>query len=152
GEEIHTDEFGRVRVQFPWDRQGKNDEESSSWLRVSQGWAGTGFGLINLPRVGQEVLVGFLEGDPDQPIIVGRVFNKANPVPYRLPQHKTRSTWKSRSSPGGNGFNELMFEDLAGRELVYVQAERDLRKLVKNDETITVGNDRQKLVKNDETE
>jgi type VI secretion system secreted protein VgrG len=152
GQEIHTDEFGRVRLQFPWDREGTNDDKSSAWVRVSQGWAGTGFGLINLPRVGQEVLVGFLEGDPDQPVVVGRVFNKTNPVPYTLPQHKTRSTWKSRSSPGGNGFNELMFEDSAGSELVYAQAEKDLRKLVKNDETITVGHDRQKLVKNDETE
>jgi type VI secretion system secreted protein VgrG len=152
GQEIHTDEFGRVRIQFPWDREGTNDSTSSCWVRVSQGWAGTGFGLLNLPRIGQEVLVGFLEGDPDQPIIVGRVFNAANPVPYILPQHQTRSTWKSRSSPGGDGFNEIMFEDLAGQELVYVQAQKDLRKLVKNDETITVGNDRQKLVKGNETE
>ena len=152
GQEIHTDEFGRVRVQFPWDREGNDDDQSLCWIRVSQGWAGTGFGMINLPRVGQEVLIGFLEGDPDQPVVVGRVFNKTNPVPYPLPQHKTRSTWKSRSSPGGDGFNEIMFEDLAGRELVYVQAEKDLRKLVKNDETITVGNDRQKLVKGNETE
>jgi len=151
-QEIHVDELGRVRVQFPWDREGKDDDDSSCWVRVSQGWAGTGFGLVNLPRVGQEVLVGFLEGDPDQPIVVGRVFNKTSPVPYPLPQHKTRSAWKSRSSPGGDGFNEIMFEDLKGKELVYVQAEKDLRKLVKNDETITVGHDRQKLVKNDETE
>lgn len=152
GKEIHTDEFGRVRVQFPWDREGKKDEHSLCWIRVSQGWAGTGFGLINLPRVGQEVLVGFLEGDPDQPIVVGRVFNATNPVPYPLPQHQTRSTWKSQSSPGGSGFNEIMFEDLSGSELVWVQAEKDLRKLVKNDETITVGNNRQKLVKANETE
>jgi type VI secretion system secreted protein VgrG len=121
-------------------------------VRVSQGWAGTGFGLVHLPRVGQEVLVGFLEGDPDQPIVVGRVFNAQNPVPYPLPEHRTRSTWKSRSSPGGDGFNEIMFEDLAGRELVWAQAEKDLRKLVKNDEVITVGRDRQKLVKRNETE
>ena len=152
GEEIQTDELGRVRIQFPWDREGTNDDQSSCWIRVSQGWAGTGFGLVNLPRVGQEVLVGFLEGDPDQPIVVGRVFNAQNPVPYPLPEHRTRSTWKSRSSPGGDGFNEIMFEDLAGQELVWVQAEKDLRKLVKNDETITVGNDRQKLVKGNETE
>jgi type VI secretion system secreted protein VgrG len=152
GEEIETDELGRVRIQFPWDREGTNDEQSSAWIRVSQGWAGTGFGLLNLPRIGQEVLVGFLEGDPDQPIIVGRVFNATNPVPYTLPQHQTRSTWKSRSSPGGDGFNEIMFEDLAGQELVWVQAQKDLRKLVKNDEAITVGNDRQKLVKGNETE
>src|SRR5204863_732095 len=80
GQEIHVDEFGRVRVQFPWDREGKNDDGSSCWIRASQGWAGTGFGLINIPRIGQEVLVGFLEGDPDQPVIVGRVFNNKNPV------------------------------------------------------------------------
>ncbi len=152
GQEIHTDEFGRVRVQFPWDREGKNDDDSSCWVRVSQGWAGTGFGMVNLPRVGQEVLVGFLAGDPDQPVVVGRVFNAQNPVPYPLPEHRTRSTWKSCSSPGGGGFNEIMFEDLAARELFWIQAERDLRRLVKNDETITVGRDRQKLVKRNETE
>ena len=146
GQEIHTDEFGRVRVQFPWDREGKKDDGSSCWIRVSQGWAGTGFGMIMIPRIGQEVLVGFLEGDPDQPIIVGRVFNATNQVPYKLPQHKTRSTWKSDSSLGGGGFNEIMFEDLKGKELVYMQAQKNLRKLVKNDETITVGNNRQKLV------
>ncbi len=152
GEEIHTDEFGRVRVQFPWWREGKSDDNSSCWIRVSQGWAGTGFGLINLPRIGQEVLVSFLAGDPDQPMVTGRVFNATQPVPYKLPEHKTRSTWKSCSSPGGEGFNELMFEDLKGKELIYIQAEKNLRKLVKNDETITVGHDRQKWVKNDEFE
>ncbi|MEP7125543.1 MAG: type VI secretion system tip protein TssI/VgrG [Byssovorax sp.] len=152
GQEIHTDEFGRVRVQFPWDREGKNDDGSSCWIRVSQGWSGTGFGMIMTPRLGQEVLVGFLGGDPDDPIIVGRVFNNKNPVPYKLPEHKTRSTWKSDSSLGSNGFNEIMFEDLKGSELVYVQAQKNLRKLVKNDETITVGNNRQKLVKANETE
>ncbi|AGP42302.1 hypothetical protein SCE1572_52070 [Sorangium cellulosum So0157-2] len=152
GQEIHTDEFGRVRVQFPWDREGKHDDRSSCWIRVSQGWAGTGFGTIMTPRIGQEVLVGFLEGDPDQPIIVGRVYNATNQVPYKLPQHRTRSTWKSNSSLGGGGFNEIMFEDLKGKELVYVQAQKDLRKLVKNDETITVGANRQKLVVVNETE
>ena len=152
GQEIHTDELGRVRVQFPWDREGKNDDGSSCWIRTSQGWAGTGFGLINIPRIGQEVLVGFLEGDPDQPVVVGRVFNNSNPVPYKLPDHKTRSTWKSNSSLGGGGFNEIMFEDLAGQELVFMQAQKNQRRLVKNDETITVGRNRQKLVKGDETE
>ena len=146
GQEIHTDEFGRVRVQFPWDREGKLDDGSSCWIRVSQGWAGTGYGMLVIPRIGHEVLVGFLDGDPDQPIIVGRVFNAKEQVPYKLPQHKTRSTWKSDSSLGSNGFNEIMFEDLKGKELVYVQAEKNLRKLVKNDETITVGNNRQKYV------
>ncbi len=152
GQEIHTDEFGRVRVQFPWDREGKLDDGSSCWIRVSQGWAGTGYGMLVIPRIGHEVLVGFLDGDPDQPIIVGRVFNATEQVPYRLPQHKTRSTWKSDSSLGSNGFNEIMFEDLKGKELVYVQAEKNLRKLVKNDETITIGHDRQKLVLNNELE
>ncbi len=146
GQEIHTDEFGRVRVQFPWDREGKLDEHSSCWIRVSQGWAGTGYGMIVIPRIGHEVLVGFLNGDPDEPVVVGRVFNATEQVPYKLPQHKTRSTWKSDSSLGGNGFNEIMFEDLKGKELVYIQAQKNLRKLVKNDETITVGNNRQKFV------
>lgn len=152
GEEIHTDAYGRVRVQFPWDREGNHDQNSSCWIRVSQGWAGTGYGMIVLPRVGQEVLVGFLEGDPDQPIVVGRVFNAKQVVPYKLPQHKTRSTWKSDSSLGSNGFNEIMFEDAQGQELVWEQAQKNRRRLVKNDETITIGHDRQKLVKNDETD
>ena len=149
-QEIHTDEFGRVRIQLHWDREGKNDERSSPWVRASQGWAGTGYGMIVIPRIGQEVLVAFLEGDPDQPIIVGRVFNAVQQVPYRLPEHKTRSAWKTNSSPGTDGFNEIMFEDAAGKELVWEHAQKNRRRLVKNDETITVGHDRQKLVKNDE--
>jgi len=152
GQEIHVDEFGRVRVEFPWDRESRGDENSSSWIRVSQGWAGTGYGVLVLPRIGQEVLVGFLEGNPDQPVVVGRVFNAVQAVPYALPEHKTRSTWKSDSSLGSNGFNEILFEDLKGQELVYVQAEKNLRKLVKNDETITIGNDREKLVHRHELE
>ncbi len=141
-----------MRVQFPWDREGQSDDDSSCWIRVSQGWAGTGFGMIAIPRVGQEVLVAFLDGDPDQPVVVGRVFNATNPVPYKLPDNKTRSTWKSDSSPDRGGFNEIIFEDLAGSELVYQQAQKNLRKLVKNDETITVVNDRTKLVGGDETD
>lgn len=152
GQEIHTDEYGRVRVQFPWDRQYQYNERSSCWIRVSQGWAGTGYGMIVIPRVGQEVLVGFLEGDPDHPIIVGRVYNATHTPPYKLPEHKTRSTWKSDSSLGSNGFNEIMFEDKKGEELVWEQAQKNRRRLVKNDENITIGNNRQKLVKNDEDE
>jgi len=152
GQEIHTDEFGRVRVQFPWDREGKFDDNSSCWIRVSQGWAGTGFGMIVIPRIGQEVLVGFLDGDPDQPVITGRVFNAKELVPYKLPDHKTRSAWKSNSSLGGDGFNEIMFEDLKAKELVWMQAEKNLRKLVKNDEIITIGHDRRKYVVRDEVE
>jgi len=152
GEEIHTDEFGRVRVQFPWDRDGKNDDNSSCWIRVNQGWGGTGYGMVVIPRIGQEVLVSFLEGDPDLPVIVGRVYNGKQTVPHGLPDNKTRSTWKSNSSPTNGGFNEIMFEDKKGQELVYEQAEKNRRRLVKNDESITIGNNREKYVKNDEHE
>jgi type VI secretion system secreted protein VgrG len=152
GQDIHTDEFGRVRVQFPWDREGGNDDRSSCWLRVGQGWAGTGFGVITVPRVGQEVLVGFLEGDPEQPIVVGRVYNGKNPSPYKLPEKKTVSTWRSESTPGGGGYNEIVFEDLKGSELVGVRAERDLRALVKRDRVSTVGRHRRRLVKGHELE
>ena len=152
GQEIHTDEFGRVRVQFPWDREGKKDDSSSPWIRVSEGWAGTGFGGLTLPRVGQEVLVGFLGGDPEQPIVVGRLFNMTNPVLHKLPENKTRSDWKSDSSPGSAGWNEILFEDLVGSELVYQQAQKNQRRLVKHDETITVVNDREKGVAANETD
>jgi type VI secretion system secreted protein VgrG len=151
-EEIHTDEFGRARVQFHWDREGQMDENSSCWIPVSQPWGGTGYGGSNLPRVGQEVLIDFLGGDPDRPMIVGRVYTNVEKTPYKLPQHKTRSTWKSDTSPGSNGFNEIMYEDLKGEELVWQQAQKNQRRLVKNDEVITVGNDRSKLVKNNEVE
>ncbi|NUP12110.1 MAG: type VI secretion system tip protein VgrG [Polyangiaceae bacterium] len=136
--EIHTDEYGRCRVQFHWDRENKLDEKSSCWMRVSQGWAGSAYGLTAIPRVGQEVLVEFFEGDPDQPVIVGRVFNAANPVPYKLPAHKTRSGWKSSSSKGANGFNELMFEDAKGQELIHLQAEKNYTEVVKNGYASTV--------------
>ncbi len=150
GEEIHCDEFGRVRVHFHWDRESKMDEQSSCWIHVSQPWAGTGFGGVNLPRVGQEVLVDFLGGDPDRPIITGRVFTNLQKVPFGLPANKTQSGWKSNSTGGGGGYNEIMFEDAAGKELVRMQAERDLTKLVKNDESVTIGNNRTKLVKANE--
>jgi type VI secretion system secreted protein VgrG len=121
-------------------------------MRVSQGWGGMGYGMIMLPRVGQEVLVAFVHGDPDLPIVVGRAYNAVQTAPYKLPQDKTRSTWKSDSSAGSGGFNEIMFEDLADKELVWQQAQKDRTRLVKNDEFATVVNDREKLVKNDETE
>ena len=152
GEDIHTDELGRVRVQFHWDREGQFDERSSCWVRVSQGWAGGAFGMMALPRVGQEVLVSFLEGDPDQPIVVGRVFNNTTRVPYKLPEQKTVSTWKSDSSPGSGGFNEILFDDAAGSERVYMQAERNLEKLVKVDESDTIGGNLTKFVRLNETE
>jgi type VI secretion system secreted protein VgrG len=147
--EIHSDEHGRVRVQFHWDRDGKYDDKSSCWLRVSQDWAGAGYGVFRLPRVGQEVLVAFYEGDPDQPVVIGSVYNELNPVPYQLPKHKTKSTWKSDASPNKSderGFNELMFEDKGDSELVYQQAERDLQKLVKKYETERTGVDRLAIV------
>lgn len=152
GEEIHCDEYGRVRVQFPWDREGKNDEKSSCWIRCDLGWGGQGYGMISLPRVGQEVLVAFLEGDPDCPTVIGRTYNTAQPTPYNLPKDMTRTSWKSNTSPGSGGFNEIMFEDLAGSELVWQQAQKDRNRLVKNDEFGTIGHDRQKYVKNDESE
>ena len=139
GAEIHTDEHGRVRVQFHWDREGKRDDRSSCFLRVSQAWAGRGFGVTAIPRVGDEVLVGFFEGDPDQPVIVGRVHNSAARTPKSLPEQKTQSTWKSESTPGGGGWNEITFEDEKGREKVYMRAERDLERLVRQDESVTIG-------------
>ena len=152
GQEIHTDEFGRVRLQFPWDREGRFDETSSCWMRVSHGWGGAGYGFSVVPRMGQEVLVIFENADPDLPIVAGRVFDGLQPVPYRLPEESTVSGWKSQASLGGIGFNELRFDDRKGDELVYVQAEKNLRKLVKNDETITVLRDRRKDVGSRETD
>ncbi|MGK3968087.1 type VI secretion system Vgr family protein [Sorangium sp. So ce118] len=152
GEEIHTDEFGRVRVHFHWDRESAMNESSSCWIHVSQPWAGTGFGGTNLPRVGQEVIVDFLGGDPDRPIIVGRVYTNVQKTPFRLPDNKTQSGWQSRSSPGGgaDNYNEIMFEDKKGEELLRMQAEKDLDKLVKNDESVRIGHDRTKQVGHDD--
>ncbi|MBI4700706.1 MAG: type VI secretion system tip protein VgrG [Deltaproteobacteria bacterium] len=146
GQEIHTDEHGRVRVQFHWDREGKYDDNSSCWVRASQDWAGVGFGSFLLPRIGHEVLVAYYEGDPDQPVVVGRVYGGFNQVPYELPEHKTRSTWKSDSTPKGDGLNEIMFEDKKGEELFYLQAEQDLDKLCKKYETERTKNDRIQIV------
>ncbi|MGK3962602.1 type VI secretion system Vgr family protein [Sorangium sp. So ce1667] len=152
GEEIHTDEFGRVRVHFHWDRESRMNESSSCWIHVSQPWAGAGFGGTNLPRVGQEVIVDFLGGDPDRPIIVGRVYTGLQKTPYKLPDSKTQSGWQSRSSPAGGAanYNEIMFEDRKGQELVRMQAEKDLDKLVKNDESVRIGHDRTKQVGHDD--
>jgi type VI secretion system secreted protein VgrG len=149
GEEIYTDEFGRVRVQFHWDRDGKMDPNSSCWMRVSQGWAGGGYGKILIPRVGQEVLIGYLEGDPDRPIVVGRSYNGTNLIAseQELPRYKTRSSWKSDTSPHeDNSYNELRFEDVFEEELVFTQAQRDQQKLVKRHETERTGRNRAVLV------
>ncbi|MEO8383095.1 MAG: type VI secretion system tip protein TssI/VgrG [Acidobacteriota bacterium] len=139
GEEIWTDKYGRVKVQFHWDQLGKNDENSSCWIRVAHGWAGKAWGQMFLPRIGQEVVVSFLEGDPDRPLITGSVYNAEQTVPYTLPTDQTKSTIKSNVSKGGGGFNELRFEDKKDSEEVFLQAQKDLNTVVKNDETHKVG-------------
>ena len=153
GDEIYTDKYGRVKVQFPWDRQGKKDENSSCWVRVAQVWAGKNWGAMHIPRIGQEVLVSFLEGDPDRPIITGRVYNADQMPPYDLPANSTQSGIKSRSSKEGStsNFNEIRFEDKKDGELLYMQAEKDFQSLVKNDETTEVKHDRTDKVGNNET-
>jgi type VI secretion system secreted protein VgrG len=150
GEEIHTDKFGRVKVQFHWDRYGQKDADSSCWVRVSQLWAGKAWGGIQLPRINQEVIVSFMEGDPDQPIITGRVYNADFMPPYDLPDNKTQSGIKSRSSKEGSpdNFNEFRFEDKIGEELIYLQAEKDLTTLVENNEDRTTINTRKAVTGN----
>jgi type VI secretion system secreted protein VgrG len=160
GAEIFTDKYSRVKVQFHWDRQGKKDANTTCFIRVSATWAGSGWGFIQIPRIGQEVIVDFLDGDPDQPIITGCVYNAEQMPPYGLPGSATQSGWKSNSSPGGGGWNELRFEDKKGSEEVYFQAEKDHNELVKNDESRKighdfaedVGHDAQQAIGNDRTE
>ena len=161
GEEIFTDEYGRVKLQFHWDRLGGKNENSSCWVRVSYPWAGKNWGGIHIPRMGQEVIVEFLEGDPDRPIITGRVYNAEQTVPYGLPANRTQSGVKSRSSLGGGteDFNEIRMEDKKGSEQLYIHAQKDKQVVVENDraesvghdETIDIGNDRTETVGNNET-
>ena len=152
GEEIHTDAHARVKVHFHWDRHDKSDENSSCWVRVSQFWAGKEWGSIHIPRMGQQVIIEFLEGDPDRPIITGRVYNADQVPPYGLPANKTQSGLKSRSSKGGStaNFNEIRFEDKKGSEQLYVHAEKDQDNIVENDETTKIGHDRMEQVDHDE--
>ena len=126
GDEIYTDELGRVKVQFHWDLRGSFDDRSSAWLRVAQAWAGTGYGAQFLPRVGHEVLVGYVDGDADRPIVLGSLHNGVNRPPYTFPRDKTRSGIKTWTSPGGQGGHELVFEDKAGSELVALRSNRTL--------------------------
>ncbi len=144
GQEIYTDEYGRVRVQFHWDREHAYDQTASCWVRVSQSWAGGKFGMMNIPRIGHEVLVGFFDGDPDRPVILGRVYNETSPVPWTLPDNATKSGWRSNSLPTSAhlGYNELSFEDAAGKESISIQAEKDLSYVVKSTETSNIGNSR----------
>jgi type VI secretion system secreted protein VgrG len=141
GEEIWTDKYGRIKVQFHWDRQGKKDENSSCWIRVAQIWAGKKWGGMFIPRIGQEVVVDFLEGDPDRPLITGRVYNDELMPPYDLPAEMTKSTIKSESTKNGSpeNFNELRFEDKKGEEEVYFHAEKDFNRVVENNDTLKVG-------------
>lgn len=152
GEEIYTDKYGRVKVQFHWDREGKKNENSSCWIRVASSFAGGSYGCIFTPRIGQEVMVDFLEGDPDKPVVTGRVYNAENMPPYPLPDEKTKSTIKTNSSKGGEGFNEIRFEDAKGGEEIFVHAEKDLNLRVNNDRRESIGNDRHLIVGRDKYE
>ena len=152
GEEIFVDKFGRVKVSFHWDRDSKADESSSCWIRVGQGVAGKQWGTLWIPRIGQEVIVSFLEGDPDRPIITGAVYNPDCMPPYTLPANKTRSSIKTNSSVGGGGFNEIRFEDKKGNEQIFMHAEKDLDLRVKNDYMQAVLNNRNLIVVKDHLE
>jgi type VI secretion system secreted protein VgrG len=151
GEEIYVDKFGRVKVSFHWDRESKLDENSSCWIRVAQNWAGAGYGGMFIPRIGQEVVINFLEGDPDRPYVTGRVYNAVQAKHYELPTNKTVTSIKSASSPGGAGYNEIRFEDNAGKEEIFVHAQKDMNVVVGNDRTTMVGHDRKELVNNNQT-
>jgi type VI secretion system secreted protein VgrG len=139
GEEIWTDKYGRIKVQFHWDQKGKSDENSSCWIRVAHGWAGKSWGQMFLPRIGQEVVVSFLDGDPDRPLVTGSVYNAEQTVPYALPTEQTKSTIKSNVSKGGGGFNEIRFEDKKDSEEIFIQAEKNCNRVVKNNDDLKVG-------------
>ncbi|SEN67516.1 type VI secretion system secreted protein VgrG [Pseudomonas sp. ok272] len=147
GEEIHSDAFGRVKVRLPWDRDDTSDEHSSCWLRVVTGWAHQQYGSVLIPRVGMEVLVGFSEGDPDKPVVLGCLPNAETPVPLDLPAQQTRSIFRSHSTPGGDGYNELCIEDRKGLEEITLRAQRDFTQLVRNDQHLEVGGQRNTQVK-----
>ncbi|POE02007.1 type VI secretion system Vgr family protein [Pectobacterium odoriferum] len=150
GEEIYCDQYGRIKLQFPWDRYGASNDQSSCWVRVSQGWAGGQYGLIAIPRIGHEVIVSFLEGDPDQPIVTGRTFHATNPAPYPLPANKTRTSIRT-STHKGAGFNELRFEDQAGQEEVFIHAQKDMNTVVLNNRSTSVNVDHNENIGRDQT-
>ena len=143
GTEIHTDKFGRIKVQFHWDRYGRRDDLSSCWIRVSQPWAGQGWGTISVPRVGQEVIIDYLEGDPDRPVCTGRLFNADQPVPYGLPAAAHMMGFKSRSTPGGGGFCEMVIHDQKGKELINIHSQKDMVTTVQNNQTTLVNGPQQ---------
>jgi type VI secretion system secreted protein VgrG len=152
GETIHCDEFGRVRVQFHWDRYGTMDEMSSCWVPVNQPWAGDGLGAINLPRIGQEVIVSFLGGNPEEPVIVGRMFTNLLRPPFSLPANKTQNGFRSASVPQTGGYNEIMFEDKAGGELIRTRAEKDMTTRVNNNQDLSVGSNRKAAIEGNDNE
>ena len=151
GEEIFTDKHGRVKVQFHWDRYGQKNEKSSCWIRVSQPWAGKGWGGVSIPRIGQEVVIDFLEGDPDQPLVTGRVYNGESPAPFGLPAGAVLSGIKSKTHKG-SGYNELSMDDTAGKEMVTIHAQYDMGTTVLHDQTNTIQNDKTTTVNNTFTE
>ncbi|EKO3984051.1 type VI secretion system tip protein VgrG [Vibrio fluvialis] len=148
GEEIFCDEHGRVKLHFPWDRYSNGDEHSSCWVRVSQGWAGSQYGMIAIPRIGHEVIVSFLNGDPDQPIVTGRTYHATNTVPYTLPDNKTKTVLRTETHQG-QGYNELSFDDQAGSEQIYLHAQKDFDGLIENDHTSVIKHDKHLTVEND---
>lgn len=152
GEEIFVDKYGRVKVQFHWDRDGQSDADSSCWIRVAQSWAGKRWGYMFIPRIGMEVIVDFLEGDPDQPIIIGCVYNADTMPAYTLPDEKSKTSIKSYSTPGGGGFNEIRFEDKKGNEQVFIHGEKDQDIRIKNDSREWIGRDHHLIVKRDKRE
>ncbi len=147
-EEIYCDEYGRVRIQFPWDRYTPNDDTASCWVRVSHSQAGSQYGMMSLPRVGEEVVVSFINGDPDQPMVTGRAYNDIHKTPYPLPANKTKTVWRSQTHQG-SGFNELSFEDQSGKEKLYLRAQKDLEMDVQNDRVTTVKNNEHLIIDND---
>lgn len=151
GQELNTDTYGQIKVQFHWDRYGKSDDNSSCYIRVAQLWAGDGWGMQFLPRVGQEVVVHFIEGDPDRPLIMGTVYNQNHANPYELPFSQTQSGIKTRSSPGGcaQDFNELRFEDKKNAEEIFIHAQKDLKQIIKNDFMTTINHDAVKTIDHD---
>lgn len=153
GEEIYCDEYGRITVQFYWDQKGKNDENSSCWIRVAQSWAHQKWGSIFTPRIGQEVVITFLDGDPDRPLVIGCVYNSDNEVPYPLPDDKTRSGWKTNTSLKGEGFNELSFEDKKGEEEIFFHAQKDMNTVIEDSRTLLIktGDDTSTITQGDRT-
>lgn len=146
GQEIHCDAFGRVKVRFHWDRSGATDDTSSCWLRVASSWAGDSYGVVTIPRVGMEVLVSYLEGDVDQPVISGCLVSSMTPAPLKLPAEKTQSILRSRTAPGSGGYNELRLEDRQGQEKIYLHAQRDMQQHIENDSRLQIDGQREEII------